>query len=108
MHWNYRIIKDTYEERGRKYIKYSIHEVHYNEAGEIWAMTEDPVSLDSIEHEEDGDDALESLKWTLNTILKDIEKRPILEEPIKFAKCDHPPSERSEKPCNAQPVEEKE
>jgi len=108
MYWNYRIVKSTSEHFGQKYVTYSIHEAHYNEAGEVYAITEQPVCLSHTEYESDEIDALRSLQWTLNTILKDIEKRPILEEPIKFAKCDHPPSERSEKPCNAQPVEEKE
>ena len=108
MHWNYRIVRKTEEFGGRVHVTYAIHEVHYNEDGSIWAVTEDPVSLYSVERDFEEADALESLMWTLNTILRDIKKHPILEEPIDFVPHEADLEEGSEESCNAPPAREKE
>ena len=44
MTWNHRIIRRKHEDGE---YTYAIHEVHYNKEGEIFAWTEEPVSLSS-------------------------------------------------------------
>jgi len=55
MAWNYRIVK--YRDTG----EYGLHEVYYNEAGEAWSMTEEPVGFCG----ESEDEVIESLQCAL-------------------------------------------
>lgn len=44
MHWNYRIVQKEYADPLEE-IDYEIHEVYYDENGEMESMTEQPVSF---------------------------------------------------------------
>lgn len=43
-HWNYRIIRHTPVD-GAGFVSYAIHEVHYDEAGNPVAVSENPIRL---------------------------------------------------------------
>ncbi|HQU30657.1 MAG: hypothetical protein HRU72_02205 [Planctomycetia bacterium] len=69
MPWNYRVIED----KG----KFRIHEVYYNDAGEITAISEDPIAPEG--------ETLEELKDALEYYFAAL-KRPVLKkDEIKFA-----------------------
>ena len=76
-HWNHRVVKQTFPSGEEVY---SVREVFYNDDGEIYAYTEEPIDLacESIP-------ALkEYIQWCLNCLDK-----PILEdEKVVFAKDD--------------------
>lgn len=81
MTWNYRIIKKDDPDSRPDGAGYYIHEVHYNSRGEIWAMTEAPVSPFGETLEEFIDD--------LENMLKDAKNQSVLEaDKIKFASRD--------------------
>lgn len=69
MTWDYRVIEDKENFR--------IHEVYYNDAGEITAISEDPIAPEGETLEELKDD----LKYYFAAL-----KRPVLKkDEIKFA-----------------------
>jgi hypothetical protein len=43
MSWNYRLCKQTYRGEGFEEVAFEIREAYYNEAGDIWAITENPA-----------------------------------------------------------------
>lgn len=47
MTWNYRLIKRTNGPNGRKYRRpvFAVHEVYYDEHGDIYAFTQDPCAV---------------------------------------------------------------
>lgn len=63
MSWHYQVVKTTHE--GEDW--YSIHE-NYGEYG----YTVDPCRVSG--------ESIESLKWTLNAMLKDIDKHGVIED----------------------------
>jgi hypothetical protein len=69
MNWNYRVIRKKYHEASIEHY-YEIHEVHYDEKGNIRAWTETPIWPMA--------DSLKDLKKSLKMMLKDCNK-PILE-----------------------------
>ncbi len=82
MSWNYRLVKykaveiaGVLEEPG-----YGIHEVYYNQAGEAWAMTEQPVAFA-------GDTRDEVLSGMARATLDALEN-PVFEEPETWPEQD--------------------
>ncbi len=76
-HWNHRVVKKIYE-NGEE--EYSIREVFYNDAGEIYGYTINPVDLvcETLEN------LREYIQWCLNCLDK-----PILEDgKVEFASDD--------------------
>lgn len=45
MTWNYRVCKRTYRDEKYEETTYAIHEAYYNKNGEIYAITENGVSI---------------------------------------------------------------
>lgn len=77
MTWNYRIIRNVVTFGDKKYPRYSVHEVFYNDDGSIMTCTQDPEELCWTD---DTDiEALENLKECIKTIARDIEKHPVLD-----------------------------
>lgn len=70
--WNYRVIKSQDPIDG---VTFKIHEVYYDESGEIEMWTERPTVL------EEG--SMESLKTTLKHMLDATRKPPLEESPIE-------------------------
>lgn len=75
MSWNHRVIKKTYPSGEESY---GIHEVYYNENGEIYAHTTDPIDLNC--------ETLDDLKQYIQWCLKACEKPILIDGEIKFAK----------------------
>jgi len=76
-HWNHRVIRKVYE-NGEE--EYSIREVHYNNAGKIYAYTEEAVDL--------ARETLDGLRQYILWCLKALDD-PILEDgKIEFASDD--------------------
>lgn len=56
MSWNYRVVRRTFQipthEGENEEVLYGIHEVYYNDNGEIWTLTEEPVEVisETAEH----------------------------------------------------------
>lgn len=81
MTWNYRIIKKADPEAGPEGAGYYIHEVYYNNSGEICGLAQPP----SFPFGE----TLEELLHDLEIMLEDAKNKPILEhDKIKFASRD--------------------
>ncbi len=49
MSWNYRLVKRAVGHPGDGFFAYGIHEAYYNDDGEVWGLTCDPVQL-SADH----------------------------------------------------------
>jgi hypothetical protein len=82
MSWNYRIVKWDKTPDGAEFAEYAepvyaIHEVFYNEAGEPWGRTQ----------YQDGPTAEspEELIKTLEMMLHDARKHPVMIEPVEWA-----------------------
>jgi len=75
--WNHRVVqkRDPYDE-----VYYEIHEAHYNDAGELCAITESPISPF-------GED-VNALKWVLEHMLKACETPILVDGEIEFAPWD--------------------
>jgi len=71
MSWNYRVCR--YPQGG-----VGLHEVYYDEAGNMNGWTEKPVGF--ADGDDDGD-GLEQLIGSLERALKDARERPILDLP---------------------------
>lgn len=69
--WNYRII------RYQKNVGFGLHEVFYDDAGQPWGMTSDPIHFCC--DEEEGPEGVVS---SLTAALKDASEFPILDEPL--------------------------
>ena len=67
MTWNYQVIKLT--QHGKT--TYRLHEVYYNEGGEIANWTVEPVSVQG--------ETLEEVRAVLTMMLDDVDKRPVLD-----------------------------
>ena len=65
-HWNYRVIKHDTDEN----IVYQVHEVYYNDRGEIDGFTEDAVHASG--------ESFEELLSDLDMMVKDAKNRPVL------------------------------
>jgi len=78
-HWNHRVIKKTWN-KGYEHeeSQYGIHEVFYNDDGEIYAHPETAVTLSN----ETIEDLREYLQWCLESLDKPI----LIEGEIVFAK----------------------
>lgn len=77
MSWNYRVIKRTHD-TGETW--YQMHEVYYNDAGEITGMTISPIDPAGVTMEE----LRESLDWMYKALDK-----PVLDyDNIEYAECD--------------------
>jgi hypothetical protein len=77
-HWNHRVVKKVYE-TGEE--EYSVREVHYNDSGEIYAYTTEPIDLVC----ESPEALREYIQWCLDCLDK-----PILEDgKVEFAKDDY-------------------
>lgn len=76
-HWNHRVVKKVFESGEEQY---SVREVFYNDDGQIYAYTEDPIDLAC----ETPEALREYIQWCLNCLDK-----PILEDgKVIFAKDD--------------------
>ncbi len=81
MTWNYRIIQKVVPNAGPESVGYYLHEVYYNDRGEISGMTESP----SLPFGETPEELMKDLK----NMLKDAKNQSILEAgEIKFASKD--------------------
>lgn len=91
MSWNYRICKKTLEGNNHVAVVYGIHEAYYNDNGEIWGVTENPIMVLTdivLDLDEKEEDAVKDLKETMRYITKALEE-PILDlDTLKFAKPD--------------------
>ncbi len=72
MTWNYRIVK-----RLDGFI--ALHEVFYDDNGDPWGMTEDPVDFVVC-----GDETPEDLIKCIDMALRDAKHWDVLEEPIEW------------------------
>lgn len=81
-HWNYRIVKYKTGDG------YGLHEVYYDDVGEAWAMTKDPISF-GCDIEEGPEGVLSSIRLALQSV----ETRPVFDEPKKWPGAD--PSAKS-------------
>jgi hypothetical protein len=85
-HWNHRVIKKTYKKGTEdEEAMYSVHEVFYNDAGEIYAYTTDPIDLSC----ESLDALKEYIQWCLNCLDKPV----LVDGEVVFAKDDYDLSE---------------
>jgi hypothetical protein len=73
--WNYRIVRYL-DNKG-----FGLHEVYYNEAGKPYAMTEDPCRFSC-----DVEEGAEGVRGSLLTAFTDANRRPVFDEPKKWAK----------------------
>lgn len=81
MTWNYRIIKKADPVIGLEGAGYYLHEVYYNNSGEICAMAQDPSFPFGETPEE--------LMSDLENMLMDAKNQPVLEyDKITFASMD--------------------
>lgn len=73
--WNHRIV----QKRDPHYddVYYEVHEAHYNDDGQLCAITENPITPY-------GDD-IEGLKWTLEHMLKACDHPILIDGEIEFA-----------------------
>lgn len=80
-HWNHRVIKKVYKQgTDEEDVLYGIHEVFYNDTGEIYAYTEQPIDLQC----ESVEALREYILWCLDAF-----EIPIIEDgKIEFAKDD--------------------
>lgn len=80
-HWNHRVVKKVWNEGTPvEEITYGVHEVFYNDAGEIYGYTNDPIDLSC----ESAEALREYLLWCLDALDK-----PFLEDgKVEFAKDD--------------------
>lgn len=81
-HWNHRVVRKVFHKgTENEEEQYSIREVFYNDAGEIFAFTENPIGLAC----ETPEALREYIQWCLQALDK-----PILEEDgFVFAKDDY-------------------
>lgn len=90
MTWNHRVCKKTHKCDTHETVLYGIHEVYYNEKGEVWAVTEEPVTISTayIKYEEefDDDDAVATLKEQLERMLRALDTPIIDQDTITYAK----------------------
>ena len=80
-HWNHRVVRTTNASpidqiEGEYY--FAIHEVYYNDAGEICGMTEDPI--------EPFGESLEDLKNSLERMMKACDRPILIDGEIEYAK----------------------
>jgi hypothetical protein len=75
MSWNYRLVK-------LRDGTFGVREVYYNKNSEAWGMTKEPVRLGDFE-------SMEEVRETMMLIQADMRRRPVFEEPDKWAKADH-------------------
>jgi len=81
-HWNHRVIKKVYKQGTEdEESSYSVHEVFYNDAGDIVAHTSDPIDLSC----ENPEALKEYIQWCLNCLDKPI----LIDGEISFAKDDY-------------------
>ena len=83
MSWNYRVCKETKEDA----ISYGIHEAYYNTNDEIWAVTEDAISVYSsiVLEDQSEEECLTEMKLIIDQMREALEKPVIDLDTIKFA-----------------------
>lgn len=84
--WDYRIVKKEKFDGQKKYYVYDIHEVYYNESGEICGMTEDPATFtqDTLFDDETTDEDIKlDMITQFERLLYTLKESPILPEPKK-------------------------
>src|SRR3990167_8254322 len=74
MTWDHRIVKEVLE-NGDSW--FSIREAFYNDAGELFAYTEEPADISG--------ESIESLRQTLNWIQSAFDKEILIDGEVKFA-----------------------
>lgn len=74
--WNYRIVK--YKDGSG----YGLHEVHYDENGQPWSMTDNPINFTAEDSEDESGDA--QVREAINRACADANERKILVEPEKW------------------------
>lgn len=85
MTWNHRVVKKTYPSGEESY---GIHEVFYNEKGEIYAYTENPIDL--------ACETLDSLKEYIQWCMSCLDKPILIDGEVSFAKDELSEEEISE------------
>ena len=86
-HWNNRVCKETKNDT----VYYEIREVYYNDADEIWAVTEDGISVGCDIWDEEQvteEDCIKDMKETVERFKLCFEKPIIDIDTIEYAK--HP------------------
>ena len=90
MTWNHRTCKKTHKCDTHETVLYGIHEVYYNEKGEVWAVTEEPVTISTafVKDMEEFDDegAVAALKEQLERMLRALDTPIIDQDTIIYAK----------------------
>lgn len=81
MSWNYRVCKEAWKLKDHEHcMLWSIRDAYYNDSGEIWAIGDSGVSIDSLDDYEDLQRELEFIKLAF--------ARPIIDlDTIVYAKC---------------------
>lgn len=74
-HWNHRVLKSKFS-NGEEC--YSVREIHYNDAGEIYGYTSEPVDISG--------ESIDALKQYCKWILACLDKPVLIEGEIVFAK----------------------
>ena len=98
--WGYRIVKlppskdDKRKDEGKDKLvpHYGICECYYNEDGSVWSRSIEPETIEAWE-EDEGDDGPKEIIKTLEMMLADAKKYPVFEDPEKWPKPDHEPTE---------------
>ena len=70
MTWNYRVVKKKYND----YVSYGIHEVFYDDNGNIEGCTEEPIDVSA--------DSLEELKEVYNMMAEAFEQEVVEYEKV--------------------------
>lgn len=65
MSWNYRVIKRKFADEYR----YAIHEAYYDDDGEIWSITKEPVEPQGETEKELADDVARYIKSLVRPVL---------------------------------------
>lgn len=85
-HWNHRLVRRTYVGAKEPEISLEIHEAYYDDAGKVWAVTQEGVTVHG-ETVEEVRGTLERMLRCLNAPILDYESIP---EPGAVAPSDEP------------------
>jgi hypothetical protein len=80
MTWNYRVIEHL-DEKGYKW--WGIHEVYYDEEGNLMGYIEDKNAMMFFDEGDDIGNCQESFSWTLDRMREALNKPVLLEEDFK-------------------------
>lgn len=75
MGWNHRVVRRVFPDAPGTPVLYGIHEAFCDNQGRVWGITEEPVRVTS-----DGEepDPVAALRWTLDKMLKALDK-PVID-----------------------------